>query len=81
MTVGELIDILSDFDPSQEVRIMSRPSWPFEYKIRGMVCRKEFDCVREDNDDSAYEGGDDDDVFIVEGEQLKYGTKKAWDLT
>lgn len=79
MTKAELIDILEEIDDEDEVRLMTQPSWPFEYAIRdGYV----IDC-----DDPAE--GDSDEfspasprseriLYLTEGKQLGYGTKEAW---
>lgn len=81
MTVRELIGLLDQFDPESSVRIMSQPNWPFEYSIAG-VWQNEND----DTDDAFVMDDDGDDadpgpkpVFIVEGTQRGYGTKRAWD--
>jgi len=37
MTVGELMEILGQYDPKDKVRIGSQPSWPFEYEISGVT--------------------------------------------
>jgi hypothetical protein len=86
MTVSELIEILQDMDPSARVLIMSQQTWPFENAVVGVTIREEI--MRAD----AEEDGDEDDVeieydegtaatdvFIVEGRQLRYGSKTAWD--
>lgn len=62
MTVGELIDYLSDFNPDSEIRFASQPSWPFEYDIKEAI-----EC-----DDPESETGYT--VYLVEGEQLGYLT-------
>jgi hypothetical protein len=33
MTVGELIEILEDFDENAEVRLAFQPSWPLQYDV------------------------------------------------
>lgn len=84
MKVSELIEILQEQDPDAEVLIMSQQSWPFENAVAGVAVREEV--VRADVDD-----GDDEeteyerstaanDVFIVEGSQLRYGSKNAWNV-
>lgn len=35
MTAAELIRLLLDVDPDAEIRLMTQPSWPFEYSIGG----------------------------------------------
>lgn len=87
MTVQDLIDSLSDFDPDAEVKLMSQQSWPFENEIHGITDRADLERSGKESDDEfdpdAKEKDDSDDeapadVFIVEGNQLKYGDKNAW---
>ena len=85
MKVRDLIEILEDQDPDAEVLIMSQENWPFENAIAGVAMREDFvDDDEEDEDDEAgterrYEKGTaPNDVFIVEGKQLRYGSKAAW---
>ena len=85
MKVSELIELLEEQDPDAEVLVMSQPNWPFELALAGVTTREEM--LRADRDD-----GDDDeeprlergtaknDVFLVEGEQLRYGSKTAWSV-
>ena len=85
MKVRDLIDILEDQDPDAEVLIMSQQSWPFENAIAGVAVREEIVEDDEDLDDEEREapryekGTAANDVFIVEGQQLRYGSKAAWD--
>ena len=87
MKVNELIEILQEMDPEAEVLIMSQQSWPFENDLAG-VCQRS-DLVEEDDGEVEEEdqgrciGGDElpsNDVFLVEGTQLRYGSKRAWDV-
>ncbi len=71
MRVAELIAILQDGDPEASVLIMSQPNWPFEMDLRGVTVREEF-CEA----DGA--GCAPNDVFLVEGSQLRYGSRDAW---
>jgi hypothetical protein len=88
MTVRELIEMLESEDPDAEVRSMQQPSWPFEYEIAGVVTREAIYAARRDSEP----GGDDDDddepesdekpqatVFLLEGRQVCYGDKVAWE--
>ncbi|MFC1999126.1 hypothetical protein ACFLXE_00020 [Chloroflexota bacterium] len=71
MTVGELKALLEDLPPDVddlEIRLMTQESWPFENEIKGMCLGSELPEAR------------DGIVFIVEGEQLGYGTQDAWKL-
>ena len=72
MTVGELLELLRDCDPDSRVLLVSQPSWPFEYSIEGVALRGDFEEA-----DTAERRPDD--VFIVEGTQLRYGSRAAWD--
>ena len=87
MKVKELIDILEEQDPDAEVLIMSQQNWPFENGVYGVTVRSEMDGDDEDgeNEDgadttAARDGRATNDVFIVEGSQLRYGSKTAWDV-
>jgi hypothetical protein len=76
-----LIDILEELEedvgPEAEVHLLSQPAWPFEYSISKVVIRKEFD---DDDDEDCHlnNGTSPTDVFLLEGTQLRYGSKKAW---
>ncbi len=86
MTIDELIAHLEDYRDEiggdAEVRLMTQQNWPFENSIYGLASGAEINDYDEDDED----GGDDDDasedavLFIVEGQQLGYGTKRAWDV-
>jgi hypothetical protein len=86
MTINELIERLEEYRDEiggdAEVRLMTQETWPFENSIRGLCSGKE---IRESNDsdcDSLDSWGDADAsvVYIVEQDQLGYGTKRAWDV-
>ena len=89
MTVSELISILEDLDPNARVLIMTQQSWPFECSVRGVTVREEI--VRAEGDGDECDDPDDvgpyeyeegtagTDVFLVEGGQVRYGSKAAWD--
>ncbi|MFN9813840.1 MAG: hypothetical protein ACK6CU_29865 [Deltaproteobacteria bacterium] len=85
MKVSELIELLQDKDPDAEVMIMSQESWPFENAVAGVAVREEFvddddeDCEDDEREEPRYEKGTAaNDVFLVEGQQLRYGSKAAW---
>jgi hypothetical protein len=79
MTLDEMIEILEDcrnvMGGETEVRMMTQPSWPFEYSISNICTSSQINGV-EDNDDQ--DVIDDPVVYIVEGNQLGYGSKRAW---
>lgn len=84
MRIQDLIDQLTvmveeeGLDPSTEVRLMNQPDYPFEYKIVGVVTKHQI--AREDDEDSEMpKPGDKDVVYLLEGTQIGYGTKTAWD--
>ena len=58
MTVGEILDILTDLPEDLEVRFAFQPSWPLEYEISDVVP------VTTENGDEV--------VYIVQGEQIGY---------
>ena len=87
MTVSELIEILEEFDPDAEVLLSVQPAWPFEHTLAGVCQRSDLvaddDGEAEDEDCPRGGGGEDlpaNDVFLVEGTQLRYGSKRAWDV-
>jgi hypothetical protein len=85
MTIDQLIERLEEYRDliggDAEVRLMTQQNWPFENTITGV-------CSGEDINDLADEDDPDDDgdvdadavLYIVEGQQLGYGTKRAWDV-
>ena len=65
MTVAELIETLQGFEGNLEVRIANQPSYPFEHRISQ---------VWQDEEDSEYKA-----VYLVDGGQIGYFTKRAWE--
>ncbi len=82
MKVRELIEALEDLDPESRVLLMTQQNWPFENSIYGITSRDELLRDPEDDEETDEETADPDggppDVFIVEGNQLAYGSKAAW---
>jgi hypothetical protein len=80
MTLNEIIERLEEYRNELggdcEVRLMTQQSWPFENAITGLVSGSEINSSDEDDDACVEE---DAVVYIVEGTQLKYGSKRAWD--
>jgi hypothetical protein len=84
MNLDTLIEILNDyreeFGGDAEVRLMTQQNWPFENRICGVTSGRDMN--EADDDD---EGDDDQDVadetivYIVEGGQICYGSKRAWE--
>jgi hypothetical protein len=82
MTINELIERLEDYRDEiggdAEVRLMTQSNWPFENDIFGLASGAE---INDEGDDDLNDDGDveaDDVVYICEGQQLGYGTKRAW---
>lgn len=84
MTVNELIERLEDYRDELgdvEVRLMTQSNWPFENGIVGLASGAEINEAENDDDpDDDGDVDDDDVVYIVEGQQLCYGTKRAWQV-
>ncbi len=87
MTVQELIDRLQEFNPDAEVRLMTQEQWPFENDIVGLCDSRELHekvnnecgCGKDDCPD-CNPGEVEEVIFIVEGRQLGYGNKNAWNI-
>ena len=81
MTIDQLIERLEDYRDElggdTEVRLMTQQNWPFENTVAGLASGAEIN----DRDDGDDEDVDDDSVlFIVEGQQHGYGSKRAWEV-
>ena len=80
MTLNELIERLEEYrdelGEDAEVRLMTQQNWPFEHTITGLVSGAEIN-ASDDDDDADVET--DAVVYIVEGQQLGYGSKRAWE--
>ena len=48
MTVQQLIEALSDFDPEAEVRLATQPNYPFEYEVSEVASLEDAPQVCED---------------------------------
>lgn len=82
MKVSEMIAQLEEQLENEgdiEVRIMSQPNWPFEYEIEGLVSSKEIAERTNDPADDEPEDREPPRVFVLEGRQVCYGNKDAWE--
>ena len=85
MTIDELIERLTDYRDAlggdAEVRLMTQSNWPFENTIYGLASDQEINDAS-DEDDPEDDGDTDEDrvVYICEGQQRGYGTKRAWEV-
>jgi hypothetical protein len=81
MTIDELMERLEEYREElggdTEVRLMTQQNWPFENTVAGLASGAEIN-EREDGDDEDVD--EDRVVFIVEGQQLGYGSKRAWNV-
>jgi len=88
MTLDEMISRLQEyreeFGGEAEVRLMTQQNWPFENQICGIVSEREMHEASENEDDEEAEDGecvhDSTTVYIVEGGQIGYGSKLAWEV-
>jgi len=80
MTIDQLIERLEEYRDTlggdTEVRLMTQQNWPFENRITGLASGEELNQQDGDDDDVP----DDQVVYIVEGQQLRYGSKRAWEI-
>jgi hypothetical protein len=72
MRVKDLIEALEDCNPEAEVLLGTQPNYPFEYSIDMVIERSDID------DDDPNPDTDSGDVLILEGSQLRYGSKAMW---
>ena len=80
MTIDGLIERLEEYRDAlggdADVRLMTQQSRPFEARLRR--CSGEEINELDDGDDQ--DVPDDNVVFIVEGEQRAFGSKRAWEV-
>ena len=78
MTIDEMIARLKEYRDSlggdAEIRLVTQPNWPFETTVQGLVSGEEINSVDADDDGDTE---DDNIVYIVEGTQLGYASKRT----
>ena len=84
MNLDTLIEILNDyreeFGGDAEVRLMTQQNWPFENRICGVTSGRDMNEGDEDDEgDDDQDFADENIVYIVEGGQICYGSKRAWE--
>ena len=86
MTIDTLIDLLAEYRDQNgqdaEVRLMTQQSWPFENRVAGVTSGEEMNEASEDDPSEFFDDQDvaeDAIVYIVEGGQICYGSKRAWE--
>lgn len=85
MTIDELIERLEEtreeLGGDAEVRLLMQPNWPFEYSLGGLTTQAEINrAAAEDREEEADDDEAEPIVFLLEGQQLGYGSKHAWSL-
>lgn len=85
MTIDQLIERLKEYRDELggdvEVRLMTQSNWPFENDVFGLASGQEInDSVDDDDPDDDGDVDADRVVYICEGQQLGYGTKRAWEV-
>ncbi len=72
MKVSKLLEFLEDCDPDARVIIAIQPRHPIECHAIGAVVREWYD--------DGIEGAElPNDVIILQGDDIGYGDKAAWD--
>ncbi|TWU39339.1 hypothetical protein [Novipirellula artificiosorum] len=86
MTLETLINLLAEYAEEHggdaEVRLMTQENWPFENRIAGVTSGAEMNEASEDDPSEYFDDqdvADDAMVYIVEGGQICYGSKRAWE--
>jgi hypothetical protein len=81
MRVADLIEYLESQNPDADVRMQVQPNWPFETTISGACTQSCLLAIDGDSFDPTEPGATKPDtVFLIQGSQLKYGNKAAWEL-
>jgi hypothetical protein len=73
VTVEQLIKALQRYPRSSRVLIGMQENHPFEVAIQGITVRERL------NREWVDEDADPSDVFLVEGDQLRYGSRALWE--
>ena len=83
MNLDTLIEILNDYREEHggdaEVRLMTQQNWPFENRICGVTSGQEMNDTDDDDEGDDQDVADESIIYIVEGGQICYGSKRAWD--
>jgi hypothetical protein len=81
MTVSQLIERLEEYREelgNLEVRLMTQSHYPLEHHLGGLASAVEIAEAADDSEDG--ESEPDPVLYIVEGQQLGYGNKRAWEV-
>lgn len=89
MRLDQLIELLESYRDEiggdAEVRLMTQESWPFENVIQGVVSSEEMAQVQrgqdgEEDQQEESDGNAEPILYLVEGGQICYGSKLAWEV-
>ncbi len=83
--IARLNEYAEDLGGDAEVRLMTQQNWPFENKLLGLCSGAEIndaEYCESDEDDSTDDGdvSDESVLYLVEGGQICYGSKRAWEI-
>lgn len=86
MKLDDMIRVLTELREANggdcEVRMMTQRSWPFECDVHGIATSDAIAACGGDHGrdpDPDHDEDADPIVFIVEGDQVKYGNRLAWE--
>jgi len=83
MNLDTLIEILNDYREElggdAEIRLMTQQNWPFENRICGVTSGQEMNDTDDDGEGDDQDVADENIVYLVEGGQICYGSKRAWE--
>lgn len=74
MTLNEFRELTKDMDGDVELRLMTQPNYPLESEVNGLTLRSRFDS-------DAIEQGKEEKLYLLEGGQIGYGRRAAWNST
>jgi hypothetical protein len=74
MKVRDLIEALESYDPDAQVLLCTQSQWPLEAHLAGLTSREEM----QGPDAAPPRDGASSDVLLIEGQQVRYGSKAAW---
>ncbi len=85
MTVGDLLEELAGYDEDDEVQLLTGSTdtpngWrPYRSAIRRLITSDEIAMAESEEQKTTWAKARGTVVYIVEGTQLGYGSKAAWD--
>jgi hypothetical protein len=87
MKVIDLKEVIENLDDDVEVRLMIQPNYPLEYRVEGITTDMDIANAEADRDCEAtgiaprsHPAADDPKVvYLLEGTQIGYGKKIAWE--